>query len=333
MEHSNTRHAKAKAVAANDDTLNGIKSNSASNDSSDLKPQSRGSIIIAANGSHLSAKELKATLSFRKILERDGHKVERRGKGYACHCPFHDDRTPSFFIWENDTGGKCFGCNWYGDLFSYEMEYHELDFASALKRLQKGHKTLADACRKPETKKTQAEALTSDQVHVQHEASKRLADEEYLLGRVADPRGWKHETIKTLADDGSLGWCRGALAFIYPTGLKLRDWPHRTFVWEFGHGSLWRSHALKDSQIVYLTEGETDAISLVNAGAEQPGSCVVSLPSATTIPADLAQALSGKDVTLCMDNDKAGETATEALIELLEPVCASLQEFDWKEVG
>lgn len=297
------------------------------------KKGSGGTIIIAANGSHLSAKELKATLSFRKILERDRHQVERRGKSYACLCPFHDEKTPSFFIWEDDKGGKCYGCGWHGDLYTYEMDYHDIDFSDALKRLQKRYKTLAATSVQPGKRKAAEPCLTPEQHKILQEASQRLSGDDWLCGRVADPRGWKRETIKSLAAEGSLGWNQGAFAFIYTTGLKLRNWPHREFVWEFGHGSLWRSHRLKDCNTIYLTEGETDAISLIDIGIEEPGTCVVALPSATTIPSDLAQALTGKDVILCMDNDEAGEKATSRLVEILEPVCASVKAIDWKEVA
>ncbi|MGH7211252.1 MAG: CHC2 zinc finger domain-containing protein, partial [Acetobacteraceae bacterium] len=40
-------------------------------------------------------------------------KLERAGKtGKAC-CPFHNEKTPSYYIYED--GYHCFGCGAHGD--------------------------------------------------------------------------------------------------------------------------------------------------------------------------------------------------------------------------
>jgi len=38
----------------------------------------------------------------------------------AC-CPFHDDHTPSFAIYDN--GFYCYGCNWKGDGVKFLMQH------------------------------------------------------------------------------------------------------------------------------------------------------------------------------------------------------------------
>lgn len=116
--------------------------------------------------------------------------------------------------------------------------------------------------------------------------------------------------------------------------MKLRNWPHREFLWEFGVPSVWRRGQIGKASEVFICEGETDAISLIDKGlADEPGLAVIALPSASTITEDLSILVTGKNVTLCMDNDEAGDRATEKLIELLEPVCASLQTFNFGEVA
>lgn len=137
-----------------------------------------------------------------------------------------------------------------------------------------------------------------------------------------------------LAQEGSLGWYHGALAFIYSTGLKLRDWPHHRFEWEFGHQSLWRIHKLNDASHVYLTEGETDAISMVDAGFENtPGVAVLCMPGASAFQKEWAPLFTGKTVTLCFDNDPSGKTATDKVAALLEPYAATLLQFNPGEVA
>ena len=144
---------------------------------------------------------------------------------------------------------------------------------------------------------------------------------------IAACREWEPQTIQRLAAEGALGIHRGALAFIYNTGLKVRDWPHRRFEWEFGKGELWRVGSIKDTtKRVFLCEGETDAITLVDIEMDRDGdTAIVALPSATTLPSNLTEILKGKEVILCMDADEAGKMAEEKLRALLSPVCPSLK--------
>lgn len=288
-------------------------------------------------GPRLSAKELKERISFSRLLESDGHKVLNGGKNKKCRCPFHDDRTPSFVIYEDDSSAKCYGCGWYGDIFTYVMESANLDFYKAFQRLKGQAASLKRTAPKSlPLRSTQAakKGLTSAQIEVQKEASLFLADDFGRCKRVASKRAWKAETIQRLAKEGSLGWNRGALAFLYDTGMKLRNWPDREFGWEFGGPCVWRRQKLEGASQVFLCEGETDAISLVDAGLEEdPDVVVVALASATSITGDLTDLLKGKHVTICMDNDPPGESAKEKLIELLEPVCASVSTFNYGEVA
>lgn len=53
--------------------------------------------------------EIKARLSIESVLRRYGHEPEKSGR---MQCPFHEDRNPSFQIWEESGRWKCFatGC-------------------------------------------------------------------------------------------------------------------------------------------------------------------------------------------------------------------------------
>lgn len=285
-------------------------------------------------GERLTAKELKEQISFMRLLERDRHIIVSAGKGKKCLCPFHDERTPSFYIREDDSSAKCYGCGWHGDIFNYAMDKDDVDFSEAFKRLEKKApyiKRLSPRAAAARAK-SGADSLKSEQIEIQKQASKRLADDERLCTSVASKRGWKPETIQKLAKEGALGWNQGALAFLYDTGMKLRNWPHHTFVWEFGGCCVWRRKRIAEATEIIICEGETDAISLIDKGLEDdPEFAVVALASATMITGDLVGLVTGKNVTLCMDNDRAGQQATDKLVELLDPFCASLKTFNFGE--
>lgn len=154
-----------------------------------------------------------------------------------------------------------------------------------------------------------------------------------LCERIARARGWKPETIKNLSLEPSLGWHEGKLAFIYETGVKLRWRQHgeRIVRWAFGKPWLWRGSLIDSATTIYLCEGETDAISLIDAGLESDGRTVaVALPSATTFNGRWADLFLGKEVILVFDADKAGQEATRRVSRLLHLHAASLKQLNWR---
>lgn len=48
-------------------------------------------------------------------------------------CPFHEEKTPSF--WVKNNYGYCFGCHWKGDIINFVMEKERLNFPQAIKYL------------------------------------------------------------------------------------------------------------------------------------------------------------------------------------------------------
>jgi len=61
--------------------------------------------------------------------------LKRSGFRYLGLCPFHGEKTPSFTVHPDQQFYHCFGCKASGDVFSFMMDYHNLDFPEALKTL------------------------------------------------------------------------------------------------------------------------------------------------------------------------------------------------------
>ena len=61
--------------------------------------------------------------------------VKPSGSNYKGLCPFHGEKTPSFYINTSKQIYKCFGCGEGGDVINFVMKMENLDFIDAVKLL------------------------------------------------------------------------------------------------------------------------------------------------------------------------------------------------------
>ena len=59
----------------------------------------------------------------------------RKGRKWAACCPFHKEKTPSFFVDDEKGFYHCFGCGKHGDHINFLMENDGLGFLEAVKEL------------------------------------------------------------------------------------------------------------------------------------------------------------------------------------------------------
>jgi DNA primase len=138
-------------------------------------------------------------------------KLARSGRQMKGCCPFHNEKTPSFYVYED--GYHCFGCGAHGDAISFVMQSEGAGFMEAVERLA------AEASLevpKPTPEAAEAERKRHDLASVLEAAQtnyhRRLClpegrhGLEYLLSR-----GLSEQTIRRFG----LGWSgegRGAIA-------------------------------------------------------------------------------------------------------------------------
>ena len=76
--------------------------------------------------------ELRARTPIAAVVGRKV-KLARSGRNMKGNCPFHNEKTPSFYVYED--GYHCFGCGAHGDAISFVMQSQGLGFMEAVESL------------------------------------------------------------------------------------------------------------------------------------------------------------------------------------------------------
>lgn len=85
----------------------------------------------------ISQQTIDEIMNVADIVEVIGEYVQLQpaGKSYKGLCPFHNEKTPSFFVNKEKHLFNCFGCGEKGNAASFLMKYKNLTYVEALKNL------------------------------------------------------------------------------------------------------------------------------------------------------------------------------------------------------
>lgn len=78
--------------------------------------------------------ELRDRLTLSEIIGRRV-KITRAGREFKACCPFHSEKSPSFYINDDKQFFHCFGCGAHGDVIGFTMRNDNLSFIEAVESL------------------------------------------------------------------------------------------------------------------------------------------------------------------------------------------------------
>lgn len=148
--------------------------------------------------------------------------LKRSGKDFKAHCPFHQEKTPSFMVSPSKGIFHCFGCGAGGDVFKFVMQMENCSYPEAIQKLaeRKGitiHKSSGtkDMVQHRERRKSLL-LLLERAMQFYHKNLMESADGKSARDYLLKKRGLKLETIEKFA----LGWAPGGGTALLSTALK-----------------------------------------------------------------------------------------------------------------
>jgi len=103
--------------------------------------------------------EIKQRLDIVEMVSSYVPDLKKSGRNFKAVCPFHAEKTPSFFVFPERQSWHCFGaCGTGGDMFAFVMRKEGVDFKEALNILaERAGVTVVQ--RKPDEGKSEADRL------------------------------------------------------------------------------------------------------------------------------------------------------------------------------
>ena len=141
-----------------------------------------------------TAEEIKQKLDLVEVVGEYVRLTPAGGQSMKGLCPFHGEKTPSFYAHRDKQFWHCFGCSEGGDVFTFYQKMENVDFRDAIKELaRRAGVTLPEFDPKADSERAAALAVLEDASRYYEAAYKHAAGtraQAYLT-----KRGVKPETI------------------------------------------------------------------------------------------------------------------------------------------
>lgn len=78
--------------------------------------------------------ELRSRITLSDVI-RKNVRLTRAGREFKGCCPFHNEKTPSFYVNDDKQFYHCFGCGAHGSVIDFAMRHNNLSFPEAVEML------------------------------------------------------------------------------------------------------------------------------------------------------------------------------------------------------
>ncbi len=169
--------------------------------------------------------EIKLRLDITEYIGRHVN-LKKSGRNFKGLCPFHQEKTPSFYVFPESQSWHCFGCDRGGDIYSFLMEFNGINFRTALEELARAAGVELKP-RTPEELEAESEAdrlrhvmeMATDYYHTLLLTSPQARDARAYLKK----RGFTRETIETFKLGYSLDEWHALRSYLLDKGVSVEE--------------------------------------------------------------------------------------------------------------
>ncbi len=174
-----------------------------------------------------SIQEIKERLPVEEVVSRYV-KLEKSGINLKGLCPFHGEKTPSFFVAPHRGSFMCFGCGKKGDIFTFVQEVEGIEFFDALKQLAEQAGVQLDLKQQESKEKKDAYAILEKAcILFQNQLQKNISAQEYLANRGLSSQTISQFRIGFIPDEWNILYTELKKSFeekeILESGLVIRN--------------------------------------------------------------------------------------------------------------
>lgn len=271
--------------------------------------------------------EIKRRVGIREVVSYFYMDVNRQHK---AKCPFHNEKTPSFSIDENENIFKCFGCGAGGDAISFVAKIKEVSNFEAAKLIDSAFNL--GVIENNDTKPTRARPKAVENKAEEkepfvpsprikpylQECMKNIDKQNYMQSR-----GLSMETLKKF----KVGYDIERDAITIPYSNALQYYQSRTIkekkffkptTADAGPEPIYNERALglKARTPIFVVESPICAMSIIQEGGNAIATCGTGCLNKLT---EALKTYKPKGaLILCFDNDEAGQKATTEVAKELE---------------
>lgn len=271
-------------------------------------------------------------------------------KNFRCLNPAHNDSTPSMTYYRDTQTVYCHGCKGQYDIFDLiGLDYGFSDFTDQINKAAElfGYSLTNDSMIPEPTKEStlKRSAAVPDQAEPEMDFTEyivqaaRANDFKYLEGRgiskevqqrfrIGFDPAWIHPKADPAKVQPSPRCIIPSSRYSYlarDTRPVLEEKQKQYAKMAAGRKSIFNITALKKGGAVFVAEGEIDALSIIEAGADAIGLCGAANISA--LLSYLKDYKNGQRLVLMLDQDETGRNKTEELKAGLDALCVQYIEY------
>jgi DNA primase len=196
--------------------------------------------------------------------------LKRSGRSLKGLCPFHAERTPSFYAFPDTGTWKCFGCGEGGDIFTFIQKRENLEFGETLRMLasRAGVELPTRESRTPEAQAADERLLSVLRAAERYFKATLQGNAGSAARAYLDQRGVSQESLERFA----VGYApaRGLLTYLESGGFSPDEATEVGLAGRRGDGSVFEMFRERVIFPIRNTRGETIGFGGRTLGESQP---------------------------------------------------------------